>query len=83
MNDSNSPLRRRVWRIGLVACGLLLAIIGAAAFGLITRSPLLWLTLGVLLQIALRQAALMTFQLLWPWREVRWRQQRGAARSQP
>jgi hypothetical protein len=80
MNDTNTPLYRLAWRYGIGACLLLLAIIGLALAGLVSGGPLLWLTIGFLLSIALRQAALMSNVLLWGWRETRWRKGRAMSR---
>jgi hypothetical protein len=75
--DANAHFYNHAFRYGLAACVLLIAIVGAALVGLITRGPLLYFTIGFLLSVALRQLALMTNVLLWQRREARWR--RGVA----
>jgi hypothetical protein len=75
--DTNTHFYRHTFRYGLTACLLLLAIVALALAGLISRGPLTWFTLGFLLSVAMRSAALMTNVLLWRRRELRWR--RGQA----
>jgi hypothetical protein len=78
MQSPNAELWRRARRVGLMSCVLLLLLVGAAVSDLVARLPIVYVAIGFLLSVALRQAALMTNMLLWSWREVRWRL-RGAA----
>ena len=79
-SNTNATIWRRARTVGLTSCVLLLILIGAVAASLLRPAPLLYVAIGFGLSVSLRQAALMTFVLLWSWREVRWRMRGVASR---
>lgn len=60
---------RRLRLVGFGAGLIALALVAAVVLGYLERVPLVYVALGFLLSVAMRQAALMTGLLLWGWRD--------------